>query len=63
MSKNGLRSEKDLSYSPYRTDLLSNGLVMRVDLTTFTQTGTLTLETDEASLLSAVISGNYAYFA
>lgn len=36
---------------------------MRVDLTTFTQTGTLNLETDEASLLSAVVSGNYAYFA
>lgn len=52
-----------LSYSPYRTDLDTNALVMRVDLTTFTQSGTLSLSADESNLYSAVVSGNFAYFA
>jgi len=45
----------------YRTDT-SPGIVVKVDLTTFTRVGAVTLNTGESRLYSAVVSGNYAYF-
>jgi len=39
------------------------GIVVKVDLTTFTRVGNLTLSaTGETYLSSAMVSGNYAYF-
>jgi len=44
----------------YRT---ATPIVVKVDLTTFTRVGNLTLSaTGETYLSSAVVSGNYAYF-
>jgi len=45
----------------YRT-YTSPGIVVKVDLTTFTRVGAVTLNTGEENLASAVVSGNYAYF-
>jgi len=45
----------------YRTDTFP-GIVVKVDLTTFTRVGAVTLNTGETYFPSAVVSGNYAYF-
>jgi len=45
----------------YRT-FTSPGIAVKVDLTTFTRVGAVTLNTGEDGLISAVVSGNYAYF-
>jgi len=45
----------------YRTGS-SPGIVVKVDLTTFTRVGAVTLNAGAARLYSAVVSGNYAYF-
>jgi len=42
--------------------LYSPGIVVKVDLTTFTRVGALTLNPGEERLASAVAIGNYAYF-
>jgi hypothetical protein len=37
-------------------------IVVKMDLTSFTRVGAVTLSTGENNLTSAVASGNYAYF-
>ena len=45
----------------YRTNT-NPGIVVKMDLTTFTRVGAVRLSPGEDQLLSAVASGNYAYF-